>query len=78
MPKVEKEKVTLRDLGIALNSVLGDKDKVDLDAGINMRAVNTGIAKAVAKTGKELPKNLHYPAETLAEATDVVNFIIEA
>ena len=55
MPKVEKEKVTLRDLGIALNSVLEAEDKVDLDAGVNLRAINVCISKAVAKTGKELP-----------------------
>ena len=78
MPKVDKEKVTLRDLGIALNSVLEGEAKVDLDAGVNMKAIHVGIAKAVAKTGKELPGNLHYPATSLAMATDIVNFITEA
>lgn len=78
MPKVEKEKVTLRDLGIALNSVLEGEDRVELDGGINLRAINVGIAKALAKTSKTLPGNLHYPATSLAMATDVVNFITEA
>ena len=66
MPKVEKEKVPLRALGIALNSVLEAEDKVDLDAGVNLRAINVGIAKAAAKTGKTIPGNLHYPATSLA------------
>lgn len=69
---VEKEQVTLRALGVSLNGILPDKYKLELEGGINLKAINV----AIAKVGKDIPKNLHYPATSLAQATDIVNYLV--